>query len=108
MSTLLSYWPLVSVYGFWALPLAGALLVAWFVPPFRTPALITAASIVVGLICFQTGDNIGAERIQKQWDAAVVRTIEKSETARGDAERDLAAEPDDLSLRNDPDNRNRP
>lgn len=108
MATLWSYIPLLVTYGFWLPVIAGALLVAIHIPPFRTPALIVAASVVVGLICFQVGDNTGAKRIQKQWDAAVQRATEQGETARTDAEQSVAAEPDERSLRNDPDNRNRP
>lgn len=108
MSHLLTYLPLLVAYGFWLPVIAAALAVAWFLPPFRTPALIVAASVVVGLVCFQVGDNTGANRIQKQWDAAVAAATEQGEKARVDAEQSVAAEPSDHSLSNDPDNRNRP
>lgn len=100
----LTYLPLLVAYGFWLPIIGGALAVAWFLPPFRTPALITAASIVVGLICFQVGDNTGAERIQKQWDAGLRQEAEDGEKILRDAERDSARDTPD-SLRNDPWNR---
>jgi membrane protein implicated in regulation of membrane protease activity len=108
MAHLLTYLPLLIAYGFWLPIMGGALAVAWFLPPFRTPALIVAASVVVGLVCFQVGDNTGADRIQKQWNAAVAAATEQGEKARVDAEQSVAAEPSDRSLSNDPDNRNRP
>lgn len=109
MAHLATYLPLLIAYSFWLPVIAGALAVAWFLPAFRTPALIVAASVVAGLVCFQFGDNTGAERIQKQWDAAVQRATEQGENARVEAERSVAADPaTDRVLRSDPDNRNRP
>ena len=100
----LSYWPIVLAYGVWVPVIGGALAVAYFVPFLRTPALITAGSVVAGLVCFQLGDNTGAARIQKQLDAALVREFEQGEAARSDAERTVPRD-DPASVRDDPWNR---
>lgn len=104
LSHALTYLPLLAAYGLWLPVIAGALAVAWFVRPLRTPALITAASVVVGLICFQVGDNTGAARIQKQWEAGLKKEAEDGEKILRDAERESARDTPD-SLRNDPWNR---
>lgn len=53
------------------------------------------------------GYSDGKSNVQAKWDRAVQATIEKGNTARQDAERDIAAEPDG-SVSDDPYNRDRP
>lgn len=87
LSYALSYFPWLAVYGVWIPVLVGAALVAWFVPLLRTPALATIAAIVAGLYCFQYGDEIGAKRIQDQWNLALQQEAEDGAEIAVEAER---------------------
>lgn len=84
-------WPLVLKYTFAVGGIGAALAFAWFSPVFKKTALWVASGIAIGLVCYHTGVNDGANRIQSQWDAAVAQTVENNRAARDAAERDIAA-----------------
>lgn len=99
-------WPLLFKYGIGVFAIGAALVFAWFSPVFKKTALWIAAGIAIGLVCYNIGVSDGANRIQKQWDAALAAAIQRGEDARKDAERSITdAVPDEL--RNDPYNRDK-
>lgn len=83
-------WPLVVGYSFYTLAIIGALAFAFFSPVYKKTALWIAAGIAIGLVCYHLGATDGANRVQKQWDAAVEATLKRIQDANDAAARDIA------------------
>lgn len=83
-------WPLLFKYTFALAGIGGALAFAWFSPVFKKTALWVASGIAIGLVCYHTGVNDGANRVHAQWDSAVAATLDANQRAIDAAERDIA------------------
>lgn len=107
MSFFYGLWPIVAKFGLAGLVVAGLCAFSFFSPVFKKTALWLAALVITTTIAYTFGVSDGEHRVKVQWDAAIDAAIKQGETARSDAERDIASEPPD-SLRHDPHNRDRP
>lgn len=111
----MQYWLQVQAAGLWALVwhygigvgvCICALAWAWFMPVFKKTALWVALGALIITISYGVGVSNGEARIQAQWDAAVKSSIQQSEKARSDAERDVSNDTPE-QLRNDIYNRDK-
>lgn len=81
-------WTLVWHYGIGVGVFICALAFAWFSPVFKKTALWVALGSLIITVSYGIGVSNGSARVQAQWDAAAAASIETSEKARTDAERD--------------------
>lgn len=79
-----------------------------FVTDLRKWAICVAAVAFTLAGAIAHGYKLGLAEKERQWNAAIVREIDRGETARDDAVRDIGPVTTDRSVfRGDPDNRNR-
>jgi hypothetical protein len=83
-------WTLVWHYGIGVGVCICALAWAWFMPVFKKTALWVALGSLIVTTSYGIGVSNGSARVKAQWDAAIAASIEQSEKARSDAERDMS------------------
>jgi hypothetical protein len=91
--------PLVGWLGLTAVIVIGCVALGYFFPPLRRIAIEVAGVALASATIYTQGNRDE----KKKWDQAEQNTINKSNKARSDAERDVAADPD--GVRNDQFNR---
>lgn len=97
-STTAGIWPIVGHYSAGLGVTGAALAFAWFSPVFKKTALWVALGSLIVTTSYGIGVSNGAARVKAQWDAAIAASIEQSEKARSDAERDVSGDiPSQLS-----------
>lgn len=85
-------WPLIWHYGIGVGVAILALAFAWFSPVFKKTALWVAVGSIIITVSYGIGVSNGMARVQAKWDAAIAASIEQSEKARSDAERDVSGD----------------
>lgn len=66
-------------------------VVAWLFPPFRRIAIMIGVGALSAATIYTKGTRDAARRKQAEWDASERKSIDRGNTARSDAERDVAA-----------------
>jgi len=85
-------WALVWHYGVGVGVCILALAWAWFMPVFKKTSLWVALGAIIVTTSYGIGVSNGSARVKAQWDAAIAASIEQSEKARTDAERDVSGD----------------
>lgn len=83
-----------SLWGWWGIGgvvVAGALAVAWFIPPLRGIALAVAGGAAAAVTLYTKGSRDGSRRNEAKWNAAERKMVDKGNAARVDAERRVAS-----------------
>ncbi len=99
-------WSIIWHFGLAGVLILGCAVGAYFSPTLKNKMCWIIAAIVVAVfsVAVAIGVNLGEKRIQAQWDAARVVTVDKAKKARAGAVRDVARKPSRwLPNRRDPD-----
>lgn len=73
--------------------IAAAIAVAVFVPGFRKTAISVAVATFAVFALLAKGYRDGKKNTDKKWDKAEAKSVERGETARHDAEEEVAKTP---------------